>query len=411
MVILYNIGIRIYHLGILISSLFNSKAKLWISGRKKLFGRIQSAIDPSDQVIWFHCSSLGEFEQGRPVIERIREVAPEKKILLTFYSPSGYEIRKDFSGVDYIFYLPLDTRRNARKFIRIAHPEKVYFIKYEYWYHFLKKLETTRTNTYLISAIFRQDQVFFKWYGKWFRRMLKSFNHLFVQDDNSIQSLAHIGITNVTLSGDTRFDRVFSIAAKTKQFPLIEAFASDKKILVMGSTWPGDEEILIRYINENQSPQKFIIAPHEVHKANIRRIENRIEKKSFRYSSLGNSEPDAADVLIIDTIGILSSVYQYGTVAYIGGGFGKGIHNILEAATFGLPVIFGPQFSKFKEAHDLINSGGAFSISDYDELLQILTSLLTGENTLQSASEMARNYVISSKGATEKIISKTILKY
>jgi len=411
MVILYNIGIRIYHLGILISSPFNRKAKLWISGRKNIFGRLQSAIDPSDQIIWFHCSSLGEFEQGRPVIEKMREVSPEKKILLTFYSPSGYEIRKDFPGVDYIFYLPLDTRKNARKFIHIVHPEKVYFIKYEYWFHFLKELEITQTNTFLISAIFRKDQVFFKWYGKWFRRMLKSFNHLFVQDDNSIQILSRIGITNVTVSGDTRFDRVFSIAGKAKQYPGIEAFVSDKRTLVMGSTWPGDEEILIRYINESKLQLKYIIAPHEVHEANIRRIETRVEKNTLRYTGLENSEPEKADVLIIDTIGILSSVYQYGTVAYIGGGFGKGIHNILEAATFGLPIIFGPQFSRFKEAHDLINSGGAFSVSDYNEFLQILTSLLTGENTLKPASELARNYVISSKGATEKIVSKTILKY
>ncbi|MBL7112759.1 MAG: 3-deoxy-D-manno-octulosonic acid transferase [Bacteroidales bacterium] len=406
--VLYNIGIRVYHLGILIASLFDRKARLWIAGRKNLFVQLHSAIGPSDQIIWFHCSSLGEFEQGRPVIEKIREVAPEKKILLTFYSPSGYEIRKDFQGVDYIFYLPLDTRNNAQRFIRIVKPEMVYFIKYEYWYHFLKELEKNQTHIYLISAIFRKDQIFFKWYGKWFRRMLKSFNHLFVQDDDSKQNLAHIGITNVTVSGDTRFDRVFSIAGKSKQYPGIEAFTSGMKSLIMGSTWPGDEELLIRYINENSLPLKFIIAPHEVHESNIRRIENRIEKRTIRYSNLENSDPETADVLVIDTIGILSSVYQYGTVAYIGGGFGKGIHNILEAATFGLPVIFGPHFSRFKEAHDLIHLGAAFSVSNYDELHQNLTPLITRKNILQLASDKARNYVVLNKGVTDKIIAGTL---
>ncbi len=410
MVVLYNIGIRIYHLGILIASLFNKKARLWITGRKNQFIQLKAAIDPSDRIIWFHCSSLGEFEQGRPVIEKTNEVAPEKKILLTFYSPSGYEIRKDFQGVDNVFYLPLDTRMNARKFIRIVKPDMVCFIKYEYWFHFLKELVKNQIPVYLISAIFNKDQIFFKWYGKWFIRMLRSFNHLFVQDEASKENLAHIGINNVTVSGDTRFDRVCSIAGKSKQFPGIKTFTSGSKTLVMGSTWPGDEELLIRYINENSLQLKYIIAPHEVHESNIRRIENRIKKRVVRYSNLENSEPGSSDVLVIDTIGILSSVYQHGTVAYIGGGFGKGIHNILEAATFGLPVVFGPRFTRFKEAHDLINSGGAFSVSDYTELLQVLTSLFTDENTLQPASDIARNYVISNIGATEEILSKTILK-
>jgi 3-deoxy-D-manno-octulosonic-acid transferase len=411
MIVLYNIGIRLYHLGILIASLFDSKARLWITGRKNFFERLESALDRSDQIIWFHCSSLGEFEQGRPVIEKARELAPEKKILLTFYSPSGYEIRKNFPGADYIFYLPLDTSRNARRFIRIVQPELVYFVKYEYWFHFLKELKKTKTKTYLISAIFRKDHVFFKWYGKWFRRMLTSFEHLFLQDETSRQNLARIGITNVTVSGDTRFDRVFAIAGDAKQFPGIKTFTSDKKTLIMGSTWQGDEELLVRYINENSLPLKYIIAPHEVHESNIKSLESRLDKKTIRYTNLENSDPETADILVIDTIGILSSVYQYGTVAYIGGGFGKGIHNILEAATFGLPVVFGPNYSRFKEAHDLIDSGGAFSTSGYDDLLQILTSLLTGENNLQPASDKARNYVISSKGATEEIVSKTILKY
>jgi 3-deoxy-D-manno-octulosonic-acid transferase len=410
MVIFYNIVLRIYYLGILMASLVNRKAKLWMAGRKNLFARLQAAIDTTDQIIWFHCSSLGEFEQGRPVIEKIRELAPEKKILLTFYSPSGYEIRKNYPGADYIFYLPLDTRRNARRFIRIVRPVKAFFIKYEFWYHILKELQKTRTDTYLISAIFRKNQVYFAWYGKWFRRMLKYFNHLFVQDEQSMQNLSRIGITHVTISGDTRFDRVFSIADKTEKIPVIEVFTADNNTLIMGSTWPGDEEILIRYIHENTLPLKYIIAPHEVHEANIRRIEGRIKKNTIRYTNLDHSDPETADVLVIDTIGILSSVYQYGTLAYIGGGFGKGIHNILEAATFGLPVIFGPNFHKFKEAHDLIKSGVGFTISGYDELHQIFNALLTEEKILQSVSVKARNYVISSKGATEKIISETMLQ-
>ena len=410
MVIFYNIGIRCYYLGILLASLFNAKAKLWLSGRKVLFSRLQAAIDPADKVIWFHCSSLGEFEQGRPVIEKVKEINPEKKILLTFYSPSGYEVRKDYTGADYIFYMPLDTRRNANRFIRIVNPEKAFFIKYEYWYHFLKRLAEAGTDTYLVSAIFRKNQVFFKWYGKWFIRILESFNHLFVQDDHSLQNLAEIGISRVIVSGDTRFDRVIEIASQAKQFPWIEAFASESKTLVMGSTWQGDEELLIRYINEITLPVKYIIAPHEVHESNIRRIENRIEKPLARYSRLEDADPGKTDVLVIDTIGILSSLYQYGTVAWIGGGFGKGIHNILEAATFGLPVIFGPNYSKFKEARDLIELQAAFSVTDYNGLAGMLTPLLTNENLLKPAADKARNYVISREGATRIIVSETILK-
>jgi 3-deoxy-D-manno-octulosonic-acid transferase len=400
---LYNLGIRVYYFFILVASLFNKKARLWIRGRKMIFKQIRSGIDPNSDIIWFHCSSLGEFEQGRPVMEKIREILPGRKILLTFFSPSGYEIRKNYPGADYIFYLPLDTRKNAAIFLSLIKPESAFFVKYEFWFHYLSQLKKMETKIYLISGIFRSRQVFFKFYGRWFRKILRSFTHLFVQDEESAVLLKSIGFGNVTVCGDTRFDRVYTIARKTQEFPLIRSFGSGKMTLIAGSTWPSDEEIIVRFINENKLPVRFILAPHEIHERNIRQLQESVKGKTARYSSISESAINDADVLIIDTIGILSSVYQYGNIAYIGGGFGKGIHNILEAATFGLPVIFGPNFKKFREANDLIKRNGAFSIEKYDDFNKIINALLTDQQLLNAAGENTRNYVRSNLGATDTI--------
>jgi 3-deoxy-D-manno-octulosonic-acid transferase len=405
--ILYNLGIRVYHLAILVASLFNKKARLWIHGRKRIFEQISTKIDPASSVIWFHCSSLGEFEQGRPVMEKIHDIFPGRKILLTFFSPSGYEIRKNYSGADYIFYLPLDTRRNALKFLSLVKPETVFFIKYEYWFHFLSHLQKMNVKIYLISGIFRPGQVFFKWYGKWFREILRSFHHLFVQDNESAGLLKSIGFENVTICRDTRFDRVYSIAQKAIEFPLIRSFTNGKMTLIAGSTWPPDETIIVRFINENKLPVKYIIAPHEIHEHGITQLQESILRKTVRYTSLDESEIKEADVLIIDTIGILSSVYQYGSMAYIGGGFGKGIHNILEAATFGLPIIFGPNFQKFHEANDLIKLNGAFSIKNLGDFNRIINTFIANHQAFKTAGENSREYVRSNLGATD-IITKFV---
>jgi len=407
---LYNLVIRVYYLAILITSPFNRKARLWVNGRKGLFEHIRSKLEPGISVIWFHCSSLGEFEQGRPVIEKIRDIFPGRKILLTFYSPSGYEIRKNYSGADYIFYLPLDTRRNAAKFMNIVKPEAVFFIKYDYWFHFLSWLKKMNIKIYLISGIFRPGQVFFKWYGKWFREILRTFHHLFVQDNESAELLKSIGFENVTVCGDTRFDRVYEIGQKAAEFPLIRSFIDGKTVLIAGSTWPPDEDILIRFINENKLPVKFIIAPHEIHERGIIRLQESIQRKTLRYTSINESEIKDAEVLIIDTIGILSSVYQYGSVAYIGGGFGKGIHNILEAAAFGLPIIFGPNFKKFHEANELIKLNGAFPIENFNDFIRIINTFINNHQTFTSAGDNARKYVQNNLGATS-IITKFVRSY
>jgi len=405
MLFLYNIAIRFYYLFILFASLFNKKARFWIRGRKGLFEQIRSEINTGDHIIWFHCSSLGEFEQGRPVIEKIREKLPDRKIALTFFSPSGYEIRKNYTGAEYIYYLPPDTRKNAKKFLDLIHPEIAFFVKYEYWYHYLSILHKRGINTYLISGKFRSDQIFFRKYGKWFRKMLRLFHHLFIQDDDSASLLKSIGINNFTVTGDTRFDRVYAIARKAPDFPGIRKITTGHLTLIAGSTWPEDEEILVRFMNENKTELKYIIAPHEIHKTNIRHLQEKIRLKTILYSSPDKKEIHNPDVLIIDTIGILSSIYQYGNIAYIGGGFGKGIHNTLEAAIFGLPVIFGPNYKKFREAVDLINHHGGFSISDYHSFSEIIIQLIQNKKLLKTSGENARNYVRSGFGATDKIIN------
>ena len=406
--LIYDLGIRIYYLLILVASLFNPKAKQWIRGRKGLFSRIAREVDPSEPVIWFHCSSLGEFEQGRPVIELIRRERPDKKILLTFYSPSGYEIRKDYPGADHIFYLPLDTRKNVKRFLDLITIEQAFFVKYEFWYHFLSTMHHNKIPVYLISGIFRKNQVFFKWYGSWYRKILEKFNHLFLQQKSSLELLGSIGIKHASVSGDTRFDRVFEIAQDVGSNERFSTFCKNSSCVIAGSTWPADEEILCRYINESGSSVKWILVPHEIHPSHIQQLKNSLTKKTLIYSESGENDNPDAEVLIIDTIGLLSSLYQYGKLAYIGGGFGKGIHNTLEAATFGLPVIFGPRFNKFTEAKELVQAGAAFPVHDYAELKEILNRLFKDPEMLKTSGKIARDYVSSKLGASRLIVNSTL---
>jgi len=403
----YNISIFFYYLAIRIASLFNPKALLWLKGRKNVFDRIESAIRTSEskQLIWFHCASLGEFEQGRPLMEKLKKQNPSVKIILTFFSPSGYEIRKNYSGVDHIFYLPMDTPSNAKKFIEIVKPEKVFFVKYEFWFNYLNELKRKNIPTYLVSGIFRDDHYFFKNTGVWFRKQLVAFSHFYVQDEKSLTLLNSVGYTNVTLAGDTRFDRVFEFASNVKQIDLVKQFAADKKVLIVGSSWKEDEEIISSFKLDHF---KLILAPHEIDKAHLDSIIGRFSAVSvLLYSNATELNIKDAKVLVIDNIGMLSSLYQYGTIAFIGGGFGKGIHNILEAATFGLPVIFGPNYKKFTEANELIKFGGAFSIKDVFEFEKTV-QLLSDEQVLKTASMISKMYVKSRVGATDRILSEVL---
>lgn len=404
---LYSIAIAFYAVAIRVAALFNEKAKLFVAGRKNWKSNLKAKIDPAAKYIWFHCASLGEFEQGRPVIEEIKEKFPEYKIALTFFSPSGYEIRKNYALVDVVAYLPLDTKQNARTFVNLVNPEKVFFVKYEYWNNYINELYSRSIPLYLISAIFRKEQPFFSLtpWGKWYLKMLFKVEHLFVQTKVSGELLESVGIKNYTVSGDTRFDRVAAIAAGAKEIPTIEKFKGSSLLLVAGSTWKPDEELLATFINQS-SGIKSIIAPHEVSAANVTRIKQSITKPVIEYSKVQESEIDNFDVIIIDSIGLLSSLYRYGNVAYIGGGFGVGIHNILEAATFGLPVVFGPNYKKFKEAVDLIDEGGAFKIYCQTSMNKVLHKLTEDEAHRRKVAEISKDYVAKNVGSTAVIIKK-----
>jgi 3-deoxy-D-manno-octulosonic-acid transferase len=413
--LLYNTGVQLYFIAAYMASFFNKKAKLWIDGRKN-----QSFIHFNNS-IWFHFASLGEFEQGRPVLEKMRILYPENKIVVTFFSPSGYEIRKNTPLADAVYYLPLDTAKNAREFIEAIQPKLAVFTKYEYWYHFFNETHQRNIPLYIISGIFRPEQVFFKWYGSLHRKMLGFVSCFFVQDDNSKQLLKNLGIANVITSGDTRFDRVWANAQHPKPLPTIGEFKNGHKIFIGGSTWPDDEKLIAALIT--QYPDwKFIIAPHETGEKKIANLIALLPPNTtIKYSQLTihDSSPTTHDsrlttnlspltahqTLIIDNIGMLSSLYQYGDIAYIGGGFGVGIHNTLEAAAFGLPVIFGPNYSRFKEAGDLINLKAGFSIAD-ETALKVITNSLVNNNELYSkAAENSHTYVAGHTGATETIIN------
>lgn len=403
---IYNIGMWLMALGGRIWALFDSKTKAAMQGRRGLIGKIEKAITPGDRIVWVHCASLGEFEQGRPVVEAIRTSRPEYKIALTFFSPSGYEIRKNYPGADYIFYLPIDTPRNARRFIRAVRPEIAIFVKYEFWLNYLRQLRLSGCRTFIISAIFRRDSVFFKAYGAIFRKALGGFERLFVQDDNSAQLLAELGVRDVTVTGDTRFDRVAEVRVHSKELPIVAQFSKGSKTLVAGSTWPPDEELLAGLARHN-SGVRFVIAPHETGEERVSKLVASLpEGKVLRYTRLSNGPlPVDAQILIIDTVGILSSVYAYADFAYIGGGFGVGIHNTLEAAVYGVPVAFGPNYGKFKEARELIECGGAASIADGTQLQEWLAGFLTDPQALAHAGDKAGKYVASHTGATDTIIT------
>ncbi|MFD2284505.1 3-deoxy-D-manno-octulosonic acid transferase [Pedobacter petrophilus] len=402
MLLLYTAGIQIYVLIIRIFSLFNAKAKLFINGRKDVYEQIAARIDATQKHIWFHFASLGEFEQGRPVLEKLKEKYPTKRIVVTFFSPSGYEIRKNYALAD-VFYLPIDSKSNAKRFIDAINPEMAIFTKYEFWHYYFKVLHNRSIPLYVISGIFRPGQAFFKWYGGFYRKILSSVTYFFVQNQESERLLKSIGINQVIINGDTRFDRVFENAQTPGKLDLIEKFIGHCPALICGSTWPEDEKLLSA-LPEKYPDWKFIIAPHEIHDSHIESIEKEFPAGSLRFSvfSSANQTLNAKhQTLIIDNIGMLSSLYQYGKVAYIGGGFGAGIHNTLEAAAFGLPVIFGPKYDKFQEAKDLIAIGAAKTITTDAELIEAFEQLKMNNATANAA----KKYVEDKKGATDQIIS------
>ena len=418
----YNIVIYFVLWGIAIASLFNEKVRKMWRGEREAFKILKQKVDPNAKYIWFHAASLGEFEQGRPLMERIRKEYPQYKILLTFYSPSGYEVRKNYEGADIICYMPVDTRLNAIRFLRLVRPVMAFFIKYEFWSNFLHILKHRNIPTYSVSSIFREDQVFFKWYGRNYAGVLKCFTRFFVQNEESKRLLEGIGITAVDVVGDTRFDRVLQIKEAAKQLPICEAFRTgvassqsadvphtDFKVFVAGSSWPPDENIFIPFFNEHKD-WRLLIAPHVIAEEHLKLILSLIkDKKVVRYTQTTPEEAAEADVLIIDCFGLLSSMYNYGDVAYIGGGFGVGIHNTLEAAVWNMPVIFGPNNKKFQEAQGLLKSGGGFEINTYEDFSGLMSSLMNDEAFLKQAGDKAGAFVAHLAGATDKVLASVKL--
>lgn len=419
---IYNIVIYFVLWGIAIASLFNEKVRKMWRGEREAFKILKQKVDPNAKYIWFHAASLGEFEQGRPLMERIRKDYPQYKILLTFYSPSGYEVRKNYEGADIICYMPVDTRLNAIRFLRLVRPVMAFFIKYEFWSNFLHILKHRNIPTYSVSSIFREDQVFFKWYGRSYAGVLKCFTSFFVQNEESKRLLEGIGITAVDVVGDTRFDRVLQIKEAAKQLPICEAFRTgvassqsadvphhDFKVFVAGSSWPPDENIFIPFFNEHKD-WRLLIAPHVIAEEHLKLILSLIKgKKVVRYTQTTPEEAAEADVLIIDCFGLLSSMYNYGDVAYIGGGFGVGIHNTLEAAVWNMPVIFGPNNKKFQEAQGLLKSGGGFEINTYEDFSGLMSSLMNDETFLKQAGDKAGAFVAHLAGATDKVLASVKL--
>ncbi len=401
--ILYSLGVKAYYLLMLFASIFNAKAKEWIKGRKNIFSKLEQAHLLDSSNIWFHVSSLGEFEQARPLIEKIKNRYPRYKIVLSFFSPSGFEIRKNYKYADSIIYLPIDSRRNAKRLLNLIKPEFAFFVKYDFWFFFLKELKNRNIRTYLVSAIFREDQLFFKSIGKWYAKMLESFSFIFVQNNKSAELLKSINIHNVSVAGDTRFDRVIEIAEHSKDIDLIKSFVGDKFTLIAGSSWFEDEQIICRYLN-NSADMKFIIAPHEIDENHIINLLQIINRPVVRYSRAEGIDLADYQVMIIDNIGMLSSIYKYGHVAYIGGGFGAGIHNIIEAAVYGMPVVFGKKYKNFQEAVDMIDLKVAYSINDFNEFETVLNLLISDRNYLDLLSQKAKDYVMKNKGASETIL-------
>ena len=401
---MYSFVIYIYLLAVKIVSLFNKKVRLMVNGHAAVFKILRENIKEGEPYIWFHAASLGEFEQGRPLMERIRRQYPEYKILLTFFSPSGYEVRKNYEGADVICYLPFDTPRNVKRFLNIANPCMAFFIKYEFWQNYLKALQRRHIPVYSVSSIFRREQIFFRWYGGRYYKVLTRFTHLFVQNEVSKELLGKLGIRNVTVVGDTRFDRVMEIMQQAKQLPLVEAFKQDYTVFVAGSSWPPDEDLFIEYFNAH--PQlKLIIAPHVIGESHLSEIIGKLKRPYLRYTQANEENVKQADCLIIDCYGLLSSIYRYGEIAYIGGGFGVGIHNVLEAAVYGVPVMFGPNNKRFREAQQLLQSGGGFEIHDETDFNALTDKLLTDATFLKQAGDAAGHYVKGNAGAADKVLS------
>lgn len=433
---MYNIAIYIYLIGVAIGSLFNKKIKKMWRGEREAVDLLKEKVDPTTKYVWFHAASLGEFEQGRPLIEQLRATHPEYKILLTFFSPSGYEVRKNYEGADIVCYLPLDTIRNARRFLRAVHPVMAFFIKYEFWYNYLHILRHRGVPVYSVSSIFRPGQVFFKWYGRNYAKVLHCITHFFVQNEVSLQLLKGIGIDEATVVGDTRFDRVLQIKEQAKKLPIVEAFKGINgkgdtckedlsedackddlsengckgcKVFVAGSSWQPDEDIFIRFFNDHPD-WKLIIAPHVIGEDHLAYILDKLQMKAVRYTQATEQSAAEARCLIIDCFGLLSTIYRYGEIAYVGGGFGVGIHNVPEAAVWGVPVLFGPNNKRFQEAQDLLACKGSFEVTDYDSFNTIISRLISDDQFRHQCGEASANYVKSRSGATDIIMKSVVGK-
>lgn len=408
---IYHILIDIVWFGLHVVALFNAKIKLFVRGRKQTFSILEDKLHPTDKTIWMHVASLGEFEQGLPILERLRAQYPNHKLVLSFFSPSGYEVKKNTTAADVVVYLPMDSLSNAKRFLKLVHPELAIFVKYEVWPNYLHQLKKSNTPTILISAIFSKRQIYFKRYGGFMRKSLQKFDAYFVQDDDSKKLLDSIGITKVQVGGDTRLDRVSEILERNNRLDFMDRFKNNQLCLVAGSTWPEDESILIDYINRTEERLKFVIAPHQIKPAHVAKITAALQKPSICYSALGDQNLKEIDVMIIDTIGLLTKIYSYANIAYVGGGFATGLHNTMEPAVFGVPIIIGPQFEGFKEAEDLVREGGIVPVSSKDSFSNLMNDFLTHPTTLQSKGKINSDYINSNKGASDlimKYISKVL---
>jgi 3-deoxy-D-manno-octulosonic-acid transferase len=396
--------VSIAWMGLQVIALFQPKIKLFVSGRKKTFSILQEKLSPNTKTIWMHVASLGEFEQGLPILERLRSQYQNHQIVLTFFSPSGYEVKKNTNVADVVVYLPMDSQSNAKRFLDLVKPELIIFVKYEIWPNYLSQLKKRDIPTFLVSAIFSKRQVYFKFYGGFMRNSLRTFSHFFVQDQNSKDLLQSIGFENVTVGGDTRLDRVSEILKRDNRLEFLERFKNGRFCLVAGSTWPEDEEILINYINSVQEPIKFVIAPHEIKPAHVEKITSALQKKVVCYSNMNDSDLEGYDVLVLDTIGILTKVYSYADAAYVGGGFATGLHNTMEPAVFGIPIIIGPQYYGFKEAEDLVDKGGIVPISDQVEFNELISKLIANPAKAREQGSINSNYITTNVGATDRIL-------
>ncbi len=405
MIHIYNILIHFTSFILRIIAFFNPKLKLFVEGRKSVFNQLQNKINSNDKTIWIHCASLGEFEQGLPIIEQLKQVYPNHKTIVSFFSPSGYEVKKNSSVADVITYLPLDTKKNAKQFLKLVHPDMAIFVKYEFWPNYLTQLKKENIRTLLVSGIFRQNQTFFKWHGKWMLKFLNSFEHFFVQNETSKLLLQKINKTNVSVNGDTRFDRVSEIVKRDNSLPFIEVFIDKKTTIVYGSSWPDDETIYLNHLNNSPNTIKHIIAPHNINNSHIEKLKNSISKPVVLHSEMHNKNLAEYSVFIIDTIGILTKIYSYASIAYVGGGFKTGLHNTLEPAVFGIPIIIGPEYDKFQEAIDLVHLKGMLPVSSENEYNQIISSLVTNKTIRELTGKKNKIYIAKKKGATDTVIN------